>query len=87
MAMSTTKLDDGAKTLAFLASHRLAATPQNYTLAYIALNDPGSPIGRAVAQIISDGYRIKQDEADDILVDEADVTLDAADAEIASSDT
>ena len=29
MAMSTTKLDDGAKTLAFLASHRLAATPQN----------------------------------------------------------
>ena len=67
MAMSTTKLDDGAKTLAFLASHRLAATPQNYTLAYIALNDPGSPIGRAVAQIISDGYRIKQDEADDIL--------------------
>ena len=33
MAMSTTKLDDGAKTLAFLASHRLAATPQNYTLA------------------------------------------------------
>ena len=59
--------EDAAKPLEFLARHRLAATPQNYTLAYVALSDPGSPIGRAVAEIIAEGYRIKQDEADHIL--------------------
>ena len=65
--MSAKLPEDAAKPLEFLARHRLAATPQNYTLAYVALSDPGSPIGRAVAEIIAEGYRIKQDEADDIL--------------------
>ena len=65
--MSAKLPEDAAKPLEFLARHRLAATPQNYTLAYVALSDPGSPIGRAVAEIIAGGYRIKQDEADHIL--------------------
>lgn len=65
--MSAKLPEDAAKPLEFLARHRLAATPQNYTLAYVALSDPGSPIGRAVAEIIAEGYRIKQDEADHIL--------------------
>ncbi|BBI19193.1 GGDEF domain-containing protein [Qipengyuania flava] len=65
--MSAKLPEDAAKPLEFLARHRLAATPQNYTLAYVALSDPGSPIGRAVAEIIAEGYRIKQEEADHIL--------------------
>ncbi|MEC7162295.1 MAG: GGDEF domain-containing protein [Pseudomonadota bacterium] len=65
--MSAKLPEEAAKPLEFLARHRLAATPQNYTLAYVALSDPGSPIGRAVAEIIAEGYRIKQDEADHIL--------------------
>lgn len=65
--MSAKLPEDAAKPLEFLARHRLTATPQNYTLAYVALSDPGSPIGRAVAEIIAEGYRIKQDEADHIL--------------------
>lgn len=65
--MSAKLPEDAARPLEFLARHRLAATPQNYTLAYVALSDPGSPIGRAVAEIIAEGYRIKQDEADHIL--------------------
>ncbi len=65
--MSAKLPEDAAKPLEFLARHRLAATPQNYTLAYVALSDPGSPSGRAVAEIIAEGYRIKQDEADHIL--------------------
>ncbi|MEC7741566.1 MAG: GGDEF domain-containing protein [Pseudomonadota bacterium] len=65
--MSAKLPEDAAKPLEFLARHRLAATPQNYTLAYVALSDPGSPIGRAVAEIIAEGYRIKQNEADHIL--------------------
>ena len=42
--MSAKLPEDAAKPLEFLARHRLAATPQNYTLAYVALSDPGSPI-------------------------------------------
>lgn len=64
--MSAMELDEGAKTLAFLKSHRLPPTPQNYTLAYIALHDRGSPIGLAIKAITDEGYRIKQEEVDTI---------------------
>ena len=64
--MAATELDEGAKTLAFLKSHRLPPTPQNYTLAYIALHDRGSPIGLAIKAITDEGYRIKQEEVDTI---------------------
>lgn len=64
--MSPMQSDHAAKVMAFLERHRLPPSPQNYTLAYIALNDAGSPMGRAVEAIIAEGYRIKQDEADEI---------------------
>ncbi len=64
--MSATEFDEGAKTLAFLKSHRLPPTPQNYTLAYIALHDRGSPIALAIKAITDEGFRIKQDEVDTI---------------------
>lgn len=53
--------------LAFLARHRLPPTPQNYTLAYIALDEPTSRIGLAVKAIAEDGLRIRQEEADEIV--------------------
>lgn len=65
--MSNREAEIGQQTLAFLARHRLAPNPQNYTLAYIALTDPGSPIGLAVHAITSEGYRIRQEEADQII--------------------
>jgi diguanylate cyclase len=58
----------GEEALAFLARHRLPPTPQNYTVAYLALTDPGSSIGRAVTAITDGGVRIRQDEADEIIM-------------------
>lgn len=57
----------GEQTLDFLKRHRLAPNPQNYTFAYIALTDPSSPIGLAVHAITAEGYRIRQEEADEII--------------------
>ena len=53
--------------LAFLAAQWLPPTPQNYTLAYIALTEPKSEIGRAVNAITDGGVRIRQGEADEIV--------------------
>ncbi|VWX54410.1 diguanylate cyclase domain-containing protein [Novosphingobium sp. 9U] len=53
--------------LAFLTFHRLSPTPQNYTLGYIALNEPSSRIAQAVKAIADDGLRIRQAEADEIV--------------------
>jgi diguanylate cyclase len=53
--------------LAFLAQQWLPPTPQNYTLAYIALTEPNSEIGRAVNAITDGGVRIRQGEADEIV--------------------
>ncbi|MEX0342407.1 MAG: GGDEF domain-containing protein [Erythrobacter sp.] len=64
--MAAVDFDKGDKTMAFLRSHGLPPSPQNYTLAYIALFDSGSPVGRAIQQIVDEGYRIKQEEADAI---------------------
>lgn len=76
--MSSQDTDIGASTLAFLGRHRLAPTPQNYALAYLALTDPGSPIGLAVNAITTDGYRMRQDEADMIAGSQASATFAAA---------
>lgn len=57
----------GSETLAFLVEQSLAPTPENYTLAYIALTDPASPIGRMVKAITVEGFRLRQDEADEII--------------------
>jgi diguanylate cyclase len=57
----------GSEALAFLIDQCLAPTPENYALAYIALTDPGSPIGQMVNAITSDGFRLRQDEADEII--------------------
>ncbi len=64
--MAAVDFEKGDKTMAFLKSHRLPPSPQNYTLAYIALFDSGSPIGRAIQEIVDEGYRIKQEEVDTI---------------------
>jgi diguanylate cyclase len=61
----------GERALAFLNRQCLAPTPQNYALAYIALADPQSPIGKAVNEITCDGVRIRQDEADEIICAQA----------------
>lgn len=53
--------------LAFLSQQWLPPTPQNYTLAYIALTEPKSEIGRAVNAITDGGVRIRQGEADEIV--------------------
>ncbi len=55
--MAAVDFEKGDKTMAFLKSHRLPPSPQNYTLAYIALFDSGSPIGRAIQEIVDEGYR------------------------------
>lgn len=57
----------GERALAFLARQRLAPTPQNYTLAYIALSEPTSPVAQAVNAITDGGVRIRQEEADEIV--------------------
>lgn len=53
--------------LAFLTRQCLPPTPQNYTLAYIAITEPQSEIGRAVNAITDGGVRIRQGEADKIV--------------------
>ncbi len=53
--------------LAFLALQCLPPTPKNYALAYIALTEPKSEIGRAVNAITDGGVRIRQGEADEII--------------------
>jgi diguanylate cyclase len=53
--------------LAFLARQYLPPTPQNYTLAFIAVTEPKSEIGRAVNAITDGGVRIRQGEADEII--------------------
>ena len=55
------------KALAFLTRQCLEPTPQNYTLAYIAVTEPDSHIGRAVNAITDGGVRIRQGEADEIV--------------------
>lgn len=57
----------GNDALAFLADQSLAPTPENYALAYLALTDPVSPIGQMVRAITTDGFRMRQDEADAII--------------------
>ncbi|OBX19453.1 hypothetical protein A9995_06765 [Erythrobacter sp. QSSC1-22B] len=57
----------GDDALAFLVDQHLAPTPENYTLAYIALTDPGSPIGQMVKAFNSDGFRLRQTHADEIV--------------------
>lgn len=57
----------GEEALAFLARHRLEPTPQNYTLAYIALFEPESVVAKTVRELTADGFRLKQEEADGIL--------------------
>ena len=64
--MPAPNYEQGDKTLAFLKSHRLPPTPQNYTLAYVALYDSGSPIALAIKAITDEGFRIKQEEVDTI---------------------
>jgi diguanylate cyclase len=56
-----------AGALDFLSRHRLPPTPQNYTLAYIAVDEPTSRIGLAVKAIAEDGVRMRQEEADEIV--------------------
>lgn len=75
VAMSNQETETGERTLAFLGRHRLSPTPQNYALAYLALTDPGSPIGLAVNAITTDGYRMRQDEADMIAGSQASATF------------
>lgn len=65
MVRVTKATSEGA--LAFLALHDLPATPQNYTLAYIAIDEPTSRIGLAVKAIAEDGVRLRQEEADEIV--------------------
>ncbi|MDP4538441.1 GGDEF domain-containing protein [Qipengyuania sp. DY56-A-20] len=57
----------GADALAFLVDQHLSPTPENYTLAYMALADPGSPIGRMVEAFTSEGFRLRQSDADEII--------------------
>ena len=65
----------GEDALTFLARQRLPPTPQNYTVAYLALAEPDSAVGRAVNAITEDGIRIKQEEADEIIRLYADATV------------
>lgn len=75
VAMSNQETETGERTLAFLGRHRLSPTPQNYALAYLALTDPGSPIGLAVNAIAAEGYRIRQEEADTIAGSQTSATF------------
>ena len=57
----------GADALAFLVDQHLSPTPENYTLAYMALADPASPIGQMVKAFTCDGFRLRQSDADEII--------------------
>lgn len=57
----------GEEALAFLVDQHLAPTPENYTLAYIALTDPGSPLGQMVKAFTADGFRLRQNDAEEII--------------------
>lgn len=65
--MEKADISSAKRVLTFLTFHRLSPTPQNYTLAYIALNEPSSRIAQAVKAIADDGIRIRQAEADEIV--------------------
>ncbi len=78
--MSKAVLTNGEDALAFLAKQLLPPTPQNYALAYIALNEPNSLIGRAAQAMADDGLRIRQRDADDIVALYADESIRAAPA-------
>lgn len=52
---------------AFLAEHRLAPTPANYTLAHAVIAEPGTYIARAVARVTDGNIRLSQADADEIL--------------------
>lgn len=52
--------------LAFLRQQRLAPTPQNFTLAYLARSGSNAEVARAVDAITEGGVRMSQDEADAI---------------------
>jgi diguanylate cyclase len=58
----------GSEALAFLARHQLPPTPQNYTIAYLSLADPSSSIGQAVSIITDGGVRLRQEDADKIIL-------------------
>jgi len=68
---------DGQRVLRFLSGHQLAPTPQNYTLAYIALTEPHSLIGRAVNAFVRDDLRIWQRDADKIFAMQEDEAQEA----------
>lgn len=65
--MPKAALASGEDALAFLAKQLLPPIPQNYALAYLALNEPNSLIGRAVQAMADDGFRIRQRDADEIV--------------------
>ena len=65
--MSHAAQANAEKALAFLSRQCLEPSPQNYTLAYIAVTEPDSQIGRAVNAITDGGVRIRQGEADEIV--------------------
>ena len=67
MTLEKASVSNGNEALTFLAHQHLRPTPQNYTLAYIAINEPSSKIGCAVRAIADDGLRIRQEEADEIV--------------------
>jgi diguanylate cyclase len=52
---------------AFLAEHRLAPTPANYTLAHAVIVGPENSIARAVARATDGNVRLSQADADEIL--------------------
>jgi diguanylate cyclase len=64
IAPSSVEKKNCDRALAFLARQKLEPTPQNYSLAYLVIAEPESPIGLAVTAITDGGVRILQDEVD-----------------------
>ena len=62
--MSQTIDAEAQAALEFLAQQRLAAIPRNYALAWQALHHPDSALGRAMQEIMTDGIRLRQGDAD-----------------------
>lgn len=50
----------------FLDAHRLFPAPGNYALGFIVVTEPDSPAAKAVQQIVGDGLRLSQEDADRI---------------------